>query len=154
MQSYDLTCCPLDLLQWELVDGPDLLDLLNSASGKKLSEPMAAFYFQQLLDAVIFMHNNGYCHRDLKAENCVIDRATHCVKVSSTDSCLHIVVESDGGEAEISFCRHLGRKLVLVWSGLAHPIDLMHAWLIPVQNVLWLQLHCWQDTCETQTQSR
>ena len=69
------------LLQWELVDGPDLLDLLNSAASKKLSEPMTAFYFQQLLDAVIFMHNNGFCHRDLKAENCVIQSATHSVKV-------------------------------------------------------------------------
>ena len=72
---------PLVLLQWELIDGPDLLDLLNSSKSKKLSEPMAAFYFQQLLDAVVFMHNNGFCHQDLKAENCVIDSATHTVKV-------------------------------------------------------------------------
>lgn len=65
--------------------GPDLLDLLNSAFSKKLPEPMAAFYFQQLLDAVIFMHNSGYCHRDLKAENCVIDRSSHTVKVWSNN---------------------------------------------------------------------
>ena len=78
---------PLLLLQWELIDGPDLLDLLNSSKSKKLSEPMAAFYFQQLLDAVVFMHNNGFCHRDLKAENCVIDSATHTVKVIIIHCC-------------------------------------------------------------------
>ena len=42
---------------------------------------MVAHYFQQLLHAVIFMHNNGFCHRDLKAENCVVDTASQRVKV-------------------------------------------------------------------------
>ena len=69
------------LLQWELVKGPDLLDLLNIEHNKKLPEPTAAHYFQQLINAVIFMHNNGFCHRDLKAENCVVDTASQCVKV-------------------------------------------------------------------------
>ena len=69
-------------LQWELVKGPDLLDLLNIAHNKKLPEPKVAHYFQQLINAVIFMHNNGFCHRDLKAENCVVDTASQCVKVS------------------------------------------------------------------------
>ena len=69
------------VLQWELVKGPDLLDLLNIAPNKKLPESTVAHYFQQLLNAVIFMHNNGFCHRDLKAENCVVDTASQCVKV-------------------------------------------------------------------------
>lgn len=69
------------LVQWELVNGLDLLDLLNNAHDKKLPEPMVAHYFQQLINAVIFMHNNGFCHRDLKAENCVMDTASQCVKV-------------------------------------------------------------------------
>ncbi|DBA70674.1 TPA: hypothetical protein ACH3X2_012052 [Trebouxia sp. C0005] len=69
------------VIVWELVNGPDLLDLLNGAHDKKLPEPMVAYYFQQLINAVIFMHNNGFCHRDLKAENCVLDSSTQCVKV-------------------------------------------------------------------------
>lgn len=70
------------LLQWELVNGPDLLDLLNIAQSKRMPEPTVAHYFHQLINAVIFMHNNGFCHRDLKAENCVVDTSSQCVKVS------------------------------------------------------------------------
>ncbi|DBA87363.1 TPA: hypothetical protein ACH3X1_004410 [Trebouxia sp. C0004] len=69
------------VIVWELVNGPDLLDLLNAAPDKKLPEPMVAYYFQQLINAVIFMHNHGFCHRDLKAENCVVDSSTQRVKV-------------------------------------------------------------------------
>ena len=69
------------VLQWELVNGPDLLDLLNASHDKRLPEPMVAHYFQQLINAVIFMHNSGFCHRDLKAENCVIDSRSQRVKV-------------------------------------------------------------------------
>jgi hypothetical protein len=37
--------------QWELIEGPDLLELLNE-SGRRMNEPMAAFFFVQLLRAV------------------------------------------------------------------------------------------------------
>ncbi len=57
-------------MQWELIDGPDLLDLLNENSGK-MPEKMACFYFAQLLEAVTLMHENGFCHRDIKPENCM-----------------------------------------------------------------------------------
>lgn len=70
------------LLQWELVNGPDLLDLLNISQSKKLPEATVAHYFQQLVNAVIFMHNNGFCHRDLKLENCVVDTSSQRIKVS------------------------------------------------------------------------
>lgn len=81
-------------MQWELVAGPDLLDLLNAAHDKKLPEPMVAYYFQQLINAVIFMHNNGFCHRDLKAENCVVDSTTQCVKVYTCCriACIHVCI--------------------------------------------------------------
>ena len=49
------------VIVWELVRGPDLLDLLNDAG--RLPEPAAAFYAAQLLSALLFMHAAGFCHR-------------------------------------------------------------------------------------------
>ncbi|KAK9813158.1 hypothetical protein WJX72_009961 [[Myrmecia] bisecta] len=68
------------VIVWELIQGPDLLDLLNECGGK-LSEMQAAFYFEQLLQAVDFLHATGLCHRDLKPENCMVDRATQQLKL-------------------------------------------------------------------------
>lgn len=68
--------CP----QWELIAGPDLLELLNEAQGR-MNERAAAFYFVQLLRAVLHMHAMGYCHRDIKPENCMVERSTQRLKV-------------------------------------------------------------------------
>ena len=68
------------VIVWELIEGPDLLDLLNERGGR-LDEGSTRAYFLQLLDAVTFMHANGLVHRDLKPENCCIERATNRLKV-------------------------------------------------------------------------
>ncbi|KFM22740.1 CBL-interacting protein kinase 11 [Auxenochlorella protothecoides] len=68
------------VIVWELIRGPDLLDLLNECGGR-LSEADAAFYFGQLLRGVTFIHERGLCHRDLKPENVMIDRAARAVKI-------------------------------------------------------------------------
>lgn len=49
-------------LQWELISGGDLLELLNQCNGC-MTETAAAFYYTQLLRGVLHMHVNGYCHR-------------------------------------------------------------------------------------------
>ncbi|KAG1668728.1 hypothetical protein FOA52_014274 [Chlamydomonas sp. UWO 241] len=65
---------------WELVQGPDLLDLLNEAHGV-MPERAACFYFRQLLCAVDALHECGFCHRDIKPENCMVSRSSHRLKL-------------------------------------------------------------------------
>ncbi|KAF8072417.1 SRK2E [Scenedesmus sp. PABB004] len=55
------------IIVWELISGPDLLELLNEAGGR-LGEAAAAFYFVQLLRGVLHIHATGFCHRDIKPE--------------------------------------------------------------------------------------
>ncbi|KAI8470582.1 MAG: kinase-like domain-containing protein [Monoraphidium minutum] len=68
------------VIVWELVEGLDLLELLNSQGGR-MPEPMAAFYFVQLLRAVLHVHEAGFCHRDIKPENCMVEGRTHKLKL-------------------------------------------------------------------------
>ncbi|KXZ55809.1 hypothetical protein GPECTOR_2g1359 [Gonium pectorale] len=68
------------VIVWELISGPDLLDLLNECGGR-MPEDMAAFYFTQALRGLVFMHANGFCHRDIKPENCMVQRANHQLKL-------------------------------------------------------------------------
>lgn len=68
------------VIVWELIQGSDLLDLLNEKGGR-LEEAVAAGYFAQLLRGVTFIHAHGLCHRDLKPENCMVERGTNKLKI-------------------------------------------------------------------------
>ena len=56
----------------ELAQGGELFDFL-SISGK-FSEPIARYYFKQLLEGLEYCHRNKICHRDLKPENLLLDK--------------------------------------------------------------------------------
>lgn len=56
----------------ELAKGGDLFNYIF-ALNKGFSEPIARYYFHQLINAVEFMHNNNVVHRDLKLENLLLD---------------------------------------------------------------------------------
>jgi len=49
-------------------------DFLDFVKKRKLDENVARYYFAQVLDALEHMHSNGYCHRDLKIENILLDQ--------------------------------------------------------------------------------
>eukprot|EP00331_Platyophrya_macrostoma_P006575 CAMPEP_0176420880 /NCGR_PEP_ID=MMETSP0127-20121128/8853_1 /TAXON_ID=938130 /ORGANISM="Platyophrya macrostoma, Strain WH" /LENGTH=385 /DNA_ID=CAMNT_0017801527 /DNA_START=204 /DNA_END=1361 /DNA_ORIENTATION=+ len=49
-------------------------DFLDFVKKRKLDERVTRYYFAQLLDALEHMHSNGYCHRDLKIENILVDQ--------------------------------------------------------------------------------
>jgi len=50
----------------------ELFDMI--ANSGKFKEPVARYFFMQIISALSYIHNNvGVCHRDLKPENILID---------------------------------------------------------------------------------
>jgi serine/threonine protein kinase len=59
----------------ELCPHGDLFQYI--VDSKSLKEQEARVFFQQLLEAVHFMHSKGIAHRDLKPENVLLDNSHH-----------------------------------------------------------------------------
>ena len=71
------------VLVWELLEGLDLLDYINSKGGKLTNEEARAL-FAQLLNAVTTIHDRGFAHRDLKPDNCLVVDANTTKKTEKT----------------------------------------------------------------------
>ena len=56
----------------ELAENGEMHDYI--LLGKAFRETIARFYFIQLLDAIEYIHKEGYAHRDIKAENILLDK--------------------------------------------------------------------------------
>lgn len=69
-------------LVMELVRGGELYDEI--VNKRRVDEKTSRYYFQQLVDAMIYCHRRGVVHRDLKPENILVtaDGST-CIRVSS-----------------------------------------------------------------------
>jgi serine/threonine-protein kinase NIM1 len=77
------------VIVWEKIAGPDLLELLNEM-GSPLSEGHAAFLIAQLLRAVAFLHSSGFAHRDVKAENALVEKTTQRLRLIDFGLSKHI----------------------------------------------------------------
>ncbi|KAH3732442.1 protein kinase [Pelomyxa schiedti] len=62
----------------ELCEGGNLAE---HVAMEVLSNNMAKHFFSQLVDCVIYCHQHGVCHRDLKLENIVLDSTGKLIKV-------------------------------------------------------------------------
>jgi len=56
----------------EYAQGGDLFNAVQQAKGHRMNEPMARYFFQQLIAGLGYMHSQGMCHRDLKLENLLL----------------------------------------------------------------------------------
>ena len=56
----------------ELATGGELFDYV--ATTGRFNEPIARFYFRQLIEGLDYVHQKGVTHRDLKPENVLFDQ--------------------------------------------------------------------------------
>lgn len=76
----------------ELVSGGELFDRIVKA--KRFDEKTARGFFQQLINGILYCHQNGIAHRDLKPENLLLD-SHETLKIS--DFGLSAISEEGGG---------------------------------------------------------
>ena len=67
----DGRCIQIFFIVLELVDHGDLFSIIESGN---FSERLARYFFKQILDGVIYLHETaGVAHRDLKPENLLLN---------------------------------------------------------------------------------
>ena len=79
----------LVLVFMELADGGDFLNLLKETGA--LSESRTRYYYLQFGDALRYMHDIGFAHRDIKCENILLNKDRTHSKMTDfgfTRSCL------------------------------------------------------------------
>ena len=69
--AYGATKDNVIYLTLELAAGGELFDFI--AQTGSFSEPVARYYFHQMIDAFEYLHSKGISHRDMKPDNIMLD---------------------------------------------------------------------------------
>lgn len=72
-QSYDENYVYMML---EYCNGGEMFQHQYKQPNKRFSEQMASTYVAQILNAIYYMHKQGYMHRDMKTENILLSMVT------------------------------------------------------------------------------
>lgn len=59
-----------------------------------VTEPMARYFFSQIISAVLYMHLHGIAHMDLRLENCLLDN-NGCVRLCDFGNAMSFSVDED-----------------------------------------------------------
>jgi serine/threonine protein kinase len=70
----------------ELASGGEVLDYI--VANGKIGESEARVFFKQMVNSVDYLHSLGIAHRDLKAENFLLDGSKN-IKLSGRHPLLH-----------------------------------------------------------------
>lgn len=86
---------PVAYLVFELVACGELFDYV--ALSGPFSEGLARHFFRQLVEALSFMHSKGYSHRDVKAENLLLD-SNYNLKLADFGFSTPVIGHDDSGQ--------------------------------------------------------
>ena len=57
----------------ELIEGESLLNYVRSFPDRKLEENNCKLIFKQIIEGLLYLHENNVSHRDIKLENIIIN---------------------------------------------------------------------------------
>jgi len=77
----------------------------------RFKEPLARFWFKQILQGLYHLQRMGICHRDISLENILVDANTKCL-VIDMGMCLRVPFLSDDGESIVDVSRGTMRCLI------------------------------------------
>lgn len=62
-----------------LIEGGEIYELMKKQESKRLDNDVVCFYCACLVDALGYIHSHNICHRDIKAENIMLDREGYSI---------------------------------------------------------------------------
>jgi mitogen-activated protein kinase kinase kinase 2 len=85
----------------ELVQGGSLASMVKSLEGR-MREGLVKKFMRQIVEGLAVMHGKGFLHRDLKADNVLIDTSNGSVKLSDFGTAKNVGTASQGRTVSVA----------------------------------------------------